>query len=101
MPDTLKNDSWLWVIVMDPDSEPQYLGQQDEDTAVSYVPAFLKKEDAQRGVSNLSIKKGKKTEVQAVMLEQLTGDAARNDFEIFILSAEGAILERMAPADKK
>lgn len=101
MSEPLSKDSWLWVIVMDPDSEPQYLGQQDEDTSEAYVPAFLNKEDAQQGLVNLSIEKGKKIEVQAVLHDQLTSDAASHNFEIFVLSAQGAILERIPPTAKK
>lgn len=100
MSEPLNKDLWLWVIVMDPESAPQYLGQQDEGTSVSYVPAFLKKEDAQQGLVNLSIEKGKKLEIQAVMYDQLNSDAANNDFDIFIISAQGEILERISPAAK-
>ena len=101
MSENLSADSWIWVIVMDPESAPQYLGQHDEDTDVAYIPAFLNKEDAQQGVLRLSIEKGKKIEIQAVMYDQLTADAAGNGFHIFIISDQGAILERIAPADKK
>lgn len=100
MPEPLKSDSWIWVIVMDPESEPQYLGQQDEATSVSYVPAFLKKEDAQQGLLNLSVEKGKKIEIQAVMYDQLTSDAASNNFEVFLIDGQGAILERISPTVK-
>lgn len=100
MSEKLSGDSWIWIIVMDPESAPQYLGQQDEDTGVAYIPAFLDKEDAQQGVLRLSIEKGKKIEIQAVLYDQLTEDAAGNGFHIFIISAQGTILERISPTDE-
>jgi len=101
MPEQLNADSWIWVVVMDPETDPQYLGQQDEKSGVAYIPAFLSKEDAQQGLLNLSMDRGKKIEIQAVMYDQLNGDAAANGFQVFIVSAQGAILQRISPTDSK
>ena len=98
MPEQVRDDSWIYVVVMDPEDNPQYLGQQDEEAGVAYIPAFLQKEDAQQAMLNLSLQKGRKYEVQAVMYDQLNSDAAANGFSVFILSSEGAILEKSPPA---
>jgi len=101
MAEPLSKDSWIWVIVMEPETDPQYLGQEDEKSGVAYIPAFLSKEDAQQGVLNLSMDRGKKIEIQAVMYDHLGDDAATNGFQVFIVSAQGAILQRISPADSK
>ena len=99
MPEKLSADTWVWVIVIDPESQPQYLGQQDDDTSVAYIPTFMSKEDAQQGVLRLALDKSRKIEIQAVMYDQLVNDAAKNDFHIFVINTDGAILERISSAD--
>ena len=100
MPEPLNKDSWVWVVVMDPEANPQYMGQQEEGTQVAYIPAFRSKEDAQQGVVSLSIEKGKKIEIQAVMFDHLCEDAEAGGFHLFIVDAEGAIVEKISPADR-
>lgn len=98
MPNDLNDDSWVWVIVMDPEANPQYLGQQEEGTDAAYIPVFRSKEDAQQGLVSLSVSKGKKIEIQAVMYDHLCEDAAPNGFQLFIIDADGAIVEKISPA---
>ena len=94
----LSAESWVWVIVVDPEANPQYLGQQEEETGTAYIPVFRSKEDAQQGVVSLSISKGKKIEIQAVMYDHICEDAAPNGFQLFIVDADGAIVEKISPA---
>ena len=98
MAEKLSAESWVWVIVMDPEASPQYLGQQEEGTDVAYIPVFRSKEDAQQGLVSLSISKGRKIEIQAVMYDHLCEDAAPNGFQLFIIDADGAIVEKISPA---
>jgi hypothetical protein len=93
----LKPESWVWVIVQDPDADAQYFGQQDGETGESYIPAFYEKEAAKAGLQHLSARAGKPLEIQAVHLGDLSRDAERNGFLIFMLSPEGRIVAKLPP----
>jgi hypothetical protein len=93
----LKSDSWIWVVVQEPGVNEQFLGQFDEGNNEAFLPAFYHKEDAQQCLTKLQTKKGGKYEVQAIRYGELAKDAARNDFMIFMLGANGEILEKLSP----
>jgi hypothetical protein len=93
----LKPDTWIWVIVQNPGPQEQFLGQHYEDQNVSFIPAFFEKEDAQQCLIQMATNKGDKYEVQAIFFEELTADAAKHDFMIFMLNADGEILEKINP----
>lgn len=97
MAEKLKADTWVWVIVMDPEAHPQYLGQQQEGAEVAFIPTFRSKEDAQQGLASMSLEKGRKIEIQAIMFDHLCGDAAASGFHLFIIDAEGNVVEKIAP----
>jgi hypothetical protein len=97
MYEPLNADTWVWVIVMDPEAKPQYLGQQQEGTDVAFIPTFRSKEDAQQGLAGMTLEKGRKIEIQAIMYDHLCEDAAANGFHLFVIDAEGNIAEKIAP----
>ena len=41
-------DQWVWVVVQDPGGKEQFLGQQDQQENISFIPAFHTKEEAQQ-----------------------------------------------------
>ncbi len=88
---------WVWVIVIEPDGDPQYLGQQDAQNGVAYIPVFAEKEHAQQGMLKFSLAGRKKYEVQAVQYRDLAADAAANGFMLFMLDAEGKLIEKISP----
>lgn len=90
-------DEWVWVVVQDPAGDEQFLGQQDEQENISFIPAFHSKEVAQQSFLNLARQKGHKYEVQAILYEELVKDAAANGFMIFLLDENGEILEKIKP----
>lgn len=96
----IKSDTWIWVIVQNPGANEQFLGQHDEETNVSFIPAFHQKEDAQQCLIQLTTEKKKKYEAQAICFEELAKDAAQNDFMIFMLDQDGKILEKIKPKRK-
>ena len=61
------------------------------------VPAFFQKEDAQLCWPQMHRQKEKKYEIQAVFFDELSRDAAKNGFMIFMLNAEGEILKKIQP----
>ena len=97
MNNEIKSDAWIWVVVQEPGANEQFLGQFDEGRNEAFIPAFYQKEDAQQCLNQLKTEKGKKYEVQAICYDELAEDAAKNDFMIFILAANGEILKKMRP----
>jgi len=97
MKNGIKPDTWIWVIVQNPGTNEQFLGQLDEKTSVSFIPAFYKKEDAQQCLLNLTTERGAKYEAQAIFFDELVTDAAQNKFMIFLLNADGKILKKVKP----
>lgn len=93
----IKKETWVWIIVENPGGQEQYVGLVDDQTSVSYIPTFHTKEDAQACLIDLPTKRGGKYEVQAIMFDDLATDAAENDFLIFLVNAEGKILDRIQP----
>ena len=93
----IKPDTWIWVVVQNPGPKEQFLGQQYEDENVSFIPAFFEKEDAQQCLIHMNTIKGDKYEIQAIFYKELAEDAAKHDFKIFILNANGEILEKINP----
>jgi len=97
MGNELNADTWIWVVVQDPGVNEQFLGQYNEETGVSFIPAFYRKEDAEQCLIHIARQKGKTYEIQAVLFENLSQDASKNGFNIFMLSAEGDILQKITP----
>ncbi|MEJ2586890.1 MAG: hypothetical protein P8165_04780 [Deltaproteobacteria bacterium] len=90
----LEGNPWVWVIVQDPGGDEQFLGQYDEKEEVSFIPAFMEKEEALQGLGFLSKKADKKYEVQAIEYEELAPRAGEHGFRVFILNGSGDILEK-------
>ena len=90
-------DRWVWVVVQDPGGQEQFLGQHDKLENISYIPVFGSKEEAQQCFMNIARRKNCKYEVQAILLGELTKDAAAGGFMIFLLNENGEILERIKP----
>jgi hypothetical protein len=93
----VENDTWVFVAIQNPGEDEKFLGLQNDQMDVSYIPAFLNKEDAQSCLIHLPTKKGKKYEVQAVMYGDLAQDASQNEFLIFILDGDGNIIDKILP----
>ena len=93
----LKPDTWIWVVIQNPGADEQFLGQEYEDQKMSFIPAFFEKEDARQCLVHMTTKKGDKYEVQAVYYSDLVQAAVKNDFMIFMLNADGEILEKIEP----
>ena len=92
---SIKADQWVWVIVQEPGANEQFLGQMDDTSGISYIPAFLEKEVAQQCFYQLARDQNRKYEVQAILYEDLAAQAAENGFQIFILDENGGMLKRI------
>ena len=92
----IKADQWVWVIVQDPGKDEKFLGQFDEEKDISFIPTFLKKEDAQKGLSRLKTDWDCVYEPQAVLYEELLAHSTKHGFILFILNGRGEILEKIS-----
>jgi hypothetical protein len=90
-------DQWVWVVVQDPGEKEQFLGQHNEQENISFIPAFHSKEEAQQCLMDMPRQKGRKYEVQAILFEELSKDAAAGGFMIFLLNENGEVLEKIKP----
>jgi hypothetical protein len=93
----LREDKWVWVVVQEPEKNPQYLGQHDDERDISFIPVFLEKDHALLCYNSLKKDKLLKYEIQAVLYEELLTDAQKNGFLILILDGEGKIVEWIEP----
>ena len=97
MGELIQGNPWVWVVVMDPGGNEQFVGQQDQSTGVSFLPAFLEKEEALKGFEGLTREEACTYEVQAVRYEELAQNAAAHGFMIFVLNGDGRVLEKKEP----
>ncbi|MDJ0784599.1 MAG: hypothetical protein QNJ22_21730 [Desulfosarcinaceae bacterium] len=95
---TIADTDWLYVVVQNPDTDSQIMGQLDAANDIRFIPAFTTKDDAQQGLLQLPTARGAKYEVQALIVEDLKRYASEKGFVLFVLDAEGRILEQIAAA---
>jgi len=93
----IKPDTWIWVVIQNPGANEQFLGQEYEDQNLPFIPAFFEKEDARQCLVHMTTNRGDKYEVQAILYDELVQSAAKNDFMIFMLNADGEILQKIKP----
>ncbi|MCG6892460.1 MAG: hypothetical protein LJE65_02540 [Desulfobacteraceae bacterium] len=92
---TVTNGQWVWVLIQNPGQKEIIVGQHQEDENVSFIPAFLEKEEALKCYHRIAREKGVKDEFQAILFEDLVAQAEKNGFQIFVLDGEGNLLERV------
>ena len=93
----LKDSTWVWAIVQDPEGNEQFLGQVDQASDISFIPFFLEKEEAEKCISGLIKNPGKKYEIQAILFEELKLFCAGEKVMLFLLNGAGEILEKIQP----
>ena len=91
------DETWIFVIIQNPGGNEQFFGLHDEESDVSYIPAFENKDAAQTCLINLPTQKGTKYEIQAIMHGDLTRDAFANNFLIFVLDEDAKIIKKIFP----
>ena len=95
----IQEDTWIWVVIQDPDKSEALLGQYDEKNDISFIPAFTDKNNAEDCMGLLVKDEGKKYELQAMQYKLLMEHASSNNFMIFFLDSNGNILDRIDPSD--
>ncbi len=64
---------------------------------MSFIPTFLEKEAALQCMNHLTLERGHKYEVQAILYEELVPKAAEAGFRLFVLNESGEVLEQIDP----
>jgi len=95
MGSVIQGNPWVWVIVLDPGKNEQFLGQYDQEADISFIPTFLDKEEALQALEHLVREQGHQYEVQAIQYEELARSSAEHGFMLFILNAKGEIIEKI------
>ncbi len=90
-------DRWVYIVVQDPESEAQILGQHDEESDIFFIPAFGERDTALQCLGLMTKDKDKKYEAQAMLLNELEKDAAQGGFLIFIMDENGNVIEKLEP----
>ena len=49
----IQGNPWVWVVVLDPGGNEQFLGQHYKEEDVSFIPTFLEKEEALKCLDHL------------------------------------------------
>ena len=93
----IKDDTWLWLVAENPEDNEQFLGQIDSEMNISFLPAFLEKDAALQGLHLLARDKTVKFEIQAIQYRDLVPKLAEEGFFLFVLDAEGNVLEKISP----
>lgn len=85
---------WVYVVVCDPEKDATFLGLHNKEKKIDFIPAFETKDAANDNFLSLPREKGKKYEIQAVLLEELQADAEKNGFVVAIIDNEGNVDEK-------
>ncbi len=89
----IDKNKWVYAIIQEPEKNPQYLGQHDEEKDVAYIPAFMEKDHALKCINMFKKDKSLKYETQAVVFEELIKDAKENGFLVLIMDGEGNVVD--------
>ena len=101
MPERIKDDAWIYTVIKDPGSGEQFLGQQEPEANISFLPIFLEKEHAVQSLFQFKVDKRTRCEVQAVIYSDIVQAAGENGFLLYLLDESGNVLDKIAPAIQK
>ncbi len=94
----LEGNPFVWVTVMDPGANEQFLGLHDEAEGVDFIPVFKEKDDALKCYHFMARDPSHKYEVQAISYLELCQSAAAGGFVIFLLDGDGRVMEKQTPS---
>lgn len=94
---TLTMESWVWAIVQNPGDNESFLGQEDNENNLKFIPAFYSKDASLMCINLFQKDDTMKFEAQAVLYEDLVNYTKKNDFLIFFLDEKGKILDQIDP----
>ena len=84
---------WVYVFVCDPGPSESFLGLYNAEKNVNFIPVFKNKNDANDCFLNMPREKGKKYELQAVLVEELQEQAEKNSFSVALVDDGGNVIK--------
>lgn len=85
---------WVYVVVCEPEKDATFLGLHNKEKNIDFIPAFETKDAANDCFLSLPREKGKKYEIQAVLLEELHADAEKNGFVVALIDNDGNVVDK-------
>jgi hypothetical protein len=93
MTENAKITGWVYVFVCDPEKKDEsFLGLHNAEKDVHFIPAFRTKEEANDCFLNLPREKGKKYELQAIHIDELSAEATKNNFVVAMVDQDGKVV---------
>lgn len=86
-------EGWVYAIICDQEKDKHYLGLYNEEKEVNFIPVFENREAAGDCFLSMPREKGKKYEIQAVHIEEITEDAEKNGFVVALFDGDGSIIK--------
>ena len=86
-------EGWVYAFVCNPGADESFLGLYSKSNDLNFIPAFYTKEEANDCFLSLPREKGKKYELQAVHIEELTKDAEENGYAVVMVDGDGKKIE--------
>ena len=87
-----KDEGWVYIIVCDSGGNEHMLGLHSKEQDVDFIPTFQTREAANDCLLTLPREKGKKYEIQAIHVEELNENAAKNGFIVAMVDGDGNII---------
>ena len=97
MSKSIKNDTWVYVIVKNTESNEHLSGLHDDVDNVNFLPSFFEKDHAEKCLADMFDDGKGAYEVQAIIYEELSSYAKKNDFMVYILDFKGNIINKIKP----
>lgn len=95
MTEKINNDDWVWVVVQDPGGNERFLGQEEKESGIAFIPMFKEKEDALMCMPLMTRDKNIKYEAQAVIYSDLKEQTVGSGFVLYLMDNEGRVLEKL------
>ena len=90
-------ETWIWAIVQNSGINESFLGQEDKENGLRFIPAFYNKDASLMCINLFQKDESMKFEPQAVIYEDLVTYTKENGYLIFFLDEKGKILEQIDP----
>ena len=89
-----KISEWVYVFVCNPGPQESFLGLYNEEKDVNFIPTFASKQDANDCFLSMPREKGKKFELQAILIEELHAEATKNGFHVAMVDSDGNLINK-------
>lgn len=93
MTENALESGWVYVFVCDPGPSESFLGLYNAEKDINFIPVFKNKDDANDCFLTIPREKGKKYELQAVLIEDIQEEAEKNSFTVALVDDDGKVIK--------